>query len=240
MHPKVLVGCPTSSFHKYCINEFLKTVNNFSYNDYDLQLTDNSKSHSFFQELKEKKIPVIKTSWLKRARSRVTRDHNLLRKQALKNNYDFLFILDQDVLPPKNSIERLISHNKDIVYGLYFGHHILNDGRNEIMPFAWRFKEANKKDHWGKVRYLNPNEYKDTKLIDVAFCGGGCIMIRRNVLEKIKFRYSTNIDAWDDRWLGYDAHKNNFEVYLDPTVKCQHLYLDRPFVWQQLKEKGEV
>ena len=238
MIPKVLVGVPTSDFHRYCIDQFIKEVKNFSYKNYKLIFTDNSKTDSFYKELKNKNIEVIKTSYLTRARSRVTRDHNLFRKIMLKENYDFLFILDQDVIPPRDAIERLISHNKDIVYGLYFGHHILNDKSNKVMPFAWRFKT--KKGHWGKVRYLNPDEYSNKNLIDVAFCGGGCIMIRRNVMEKIKFRYSKNIEAWDDRWLGFDSHKNNFHVYLDPTIKCQHLYLNRPFFWQDLKEKNEV
>ena len=239
MLPKVLVGCPTSDWHEYCIDEFLSTVKNFSYKNYKLLLTDNSKTDSFFKKLKKRNVPIIKTPYLKRARSRVTRDHNLLRKIALKENYDFLLILDQDVLPPKDAIDRLISHDKGIVYGLYFGHHVLDDGINEVMPFAWAFKKG-KKGHWGKVRYLNPDEYNNSKLVEVAFCGGGCIMIKSNVLEKIKFRYSTKIDAWDDRWLGYDAHKNKFEVYLDPTVKCRHLYMKRPFVWHNLKRSGEV
>ena len=77
---KVLVGVPTSDFHRYCIDQFTKEVKSFSYKNYKLIFTDNSKTDSFYKELKNKNIEVIKTSYLTRARSRVTRDHNLFRK----------------------------------------------------------------------------------------------------------------------------------------------------------------
>ena len=58
------------------------------------------------------------------------------------------------------------------------------------------------------------------------------------ILNKIKFRYDSKIEAWDDRWIAYDAYKKGFEVFLDTTVKCKHLYLNRPFSYKDFKEQG--
>jgi GT2 family glycosyltransferase len=233
--PKVLVGAPVSDFHRYCFDEFAKAITNFSYENYDILLVDNSKTNDFYNEIKQKNIPVIKSEYHNRVRERVTRDHNLLRKKVLDENYAYLLILDQDVIPPKDAIQKLISHKKPIVCGLYFGHHDIETGENRVMPFAWTF--TRKEGHWGKVRYINHDEIWKPGLIKIAFTGAGCVMIHRSVLEKIKFRYDKKIYAWDDRWLGYDAHKHGFGVYLDNTVKCKHLYFKRPFSYQDIKAK---
>jgi len=151
--------------------------------------------------------------------------------------YDYLLVLDQDVIPPPNVIEQLIRHKKDAVSALFFGHHNIGVGKL-VMPFAWAFIE--KKDFWGEVGYLTEEEIWSNELIEIAYAGMGCILIARNILEKVEFRYDKSIDAWDDRWLGYDIHKNGFGYYLDTSVKCRHLYLNRPFDYHELKGKGLV
>ena len=83
------------------------------------------------------------------------------------------------------------------------------------------------------------DEVFEPGLIKIAYTGAGCMFIHRSVLEKIKFRYDDEIDAWDDRWFGFDAYKNGFEIYLDNTVKCRHLYVKRPFKWEDIKKNRE-
>ena len=46
------------------------------------------------------------------------------------------------------------------------------------------------------------------------------------------------MDALDDRWLGVDVWANGFEFYLDTSVKCKHLFKDRPFSYWELKKQG--
>ena len=36
------------------------------------------------------------------------------------------------------------------------------------------------------------------KLIEVAASGLGCLLIKRNVIEKIKFRYDKRFEGFDD------------------------------------------
>ena len=232
---RVLVGAPISDLHEYCLDEFISSIKSLTYPNYDILLIDNSKTKNLYNKLKNI-IPIKRIPYVKEARKRVTKSHNILRKHVLDNNYDYLLNLDQDTIPPRDVIEKLLRHNKKFISGLYFGHHTLETGENKIMPFAWVFTE--KKDFWGKVRYLDETEIWKPGLIKIAFAGAGCLLIHKDILKKIKFKYNPKIDAWDDRWIAYEAYKHGFEVFLDNTVRCKHLYLNRPFKWTNIKEKG--
>ena len=237
---KILVGAPISDLYRYCLEEFLSAIKNLSYDNYDILLIDNSEKEELYKELLEKGFNVKRIPYYKKTRERVARSHNLLREYALENNYDYLLNLDQDVIPPENVIKKLLSHDKKIVMGLYFGHHFVDQlNKTMVMPFAWQFTNKNQ-GHWGDVRYLNPDEVWNDRLLKIAFTGAGCMFIHRDVLKKVKFRYSDEYDVWDDRWFGYDAYANGFEVFLDTSVKCKHLYLDRPFDWQKIMKDKEL
>ena len=235
---KVLVGAPVCDLYEYCFKEFINNIKNLTYKNYDILLVDNSKKENFFNKIKSLNINVIRIPYFEKMRDRVTNAHNKLREYVLKENYDYLLILDQDIIPPKDVIEQLIFHNKDAISALYFGHHNITTGENKIMPFAWTF--IMKEGHWSKVRYLNDMEIRNRAVLEIAFAGMGCVLLSRNILEKIQFRYDKDIEAWDDRWLGYDIHKLGFKYYLDPRVKCKHLYLKRPFDYHEIKKQGLV
>ena len=236
MEPRVLVGAPVCDLYEYCFDEFLNTIKNLTYKNYDILLVDNSKDDKYFNKIKDK-VNAVRIEYIEKMRERVVKSHNILRKEVLDKKYDYLLVLDQDVIPPPNVIEQLIRHKKDAVSALFFGHHNIGVGKI-VMPFAWVFIE--KKDFWGEVGYLTEEEIWSNELIEIAYAGMGCILIARNILEKVEFRYDKSIDAWDDRWLGYDIHKNGFGYYLDTSVKCRHLYLNRPFDYHELKGKGLV
>ncbi len=236
--PKVLVGVPVCDLYEYCFDDFINNIKNLTYSNYRILLIDNSKEDTFFNKIKKIDVDVIRLPYLEKMRARVVASHNKLREITLNKKFDYLLILDQDIIPPKNVIEKLIEHKKDAVSALYFGHHNLLNGENRIMPFAWRF--TIKEGFWGRVGYLMEEEMEKDELIDVAFTGMGCVLLSKKILEKIEFRYDPDIEAWDDRWLGYDLSKNGFIFYLDPGVICKHLYLKRPFDYHEIKKRGLV
>lgn len=237
---KILVGAPVNEMYKYCLDEFLIAIKSLTYQNYEILLIDNSKDENFHKELLKRGVNVKRIPYHKKTRERVARAHNILREHVLENGYDYLLNLDQDVIPPRSVIEKLLSHNKKIVMGLYFGHHFVDQlNKTMVMPFAWQFKNK-KEGHWGDVRYLDPEEVWSDKLLKIAFTGAGCMLIHRDVLKKIKFRYDDKYDVWDDKWFGYDAYKNGFEVFLDTSVKCKHLYMNRPFDWLEIMKNKEL
>lgn len=228
---KVLVGCPTSDYQEYCLKEYAEAVKNLTYDNYDILLADNSKDNKYSKKLEEHNIPHIKCKYSESARERIVNSRNKLREHALRNKYDYLLSLEQDVIPPNDVIERLLKHNKKVITGIYFIHNIMPDGKRHLIALV-NILEDNKKT----MRTLNYNELWEPQLLKIFSCGLGCLLIHKSVLEKIKFRYEKDIDTHDDRWFCIDVHKNKIDLYCDNTVKCKHLIEKRPWSWRQIKK----
>ncbi len=222
---KVLVSCPTADHYSYCTDKWITAVKSLNYKDFDILLVDNSATNDYFNEF-SKKVPMIKTQRIENLKELISRDRNLLREKVLKENYDYLLSLEIDVIPPLNLIEKLLSHKKDIVSGVYYKDYnlkIKKEGKlikeaKTILPLLWqRVDEEN-------VRQLTPEEIEESKLIEVAISGLGCLLIHRSVLEKIKFRTSLNeSSACDDVWFCHDVRQLGYKIYADTSIKCKHL-----------------
>ena len=119
MNPKVLVGSPVSDLYDYCFDEFLQSRKSLTYRNCDIFFVDNSETETFSKKLEQHKLPFSKIEYLENARERMVVSRNLLRKKVLEEGYDFFLNLDQDIIPPRNIIERLLKNNKKIHWHQY-------------------------------------------------------------------------------------------------------------------------
>ena len=229
MISKILVGCPTSQYQDYCLDSYAKVVSNLTYSNYDILLVDNSKDDKYYNKLKKIGIPVIKGPWFEGARDRIVESRNILRKTALDKNYDYFLSLEQDVIPPKDVIQRLLSHKKDVVSGLYFNYNTV-DGKNILVPMLWG--KAKKED---EILFIDSKSVIRNSVISVGACGLGCVLINKKVLEKVKFRYDPKKDSFDDMYFSLDVHSNGFDILADTSVKCKHLIKER-HLWDDVKK----
>src|SRR3989338_6269245 len=232
--PKVLVGCPTSDYHKYCLSDYKESVKNLSYNNYSVVLVDNSYDKDYYKNLEDSQTRVIKCTYSESARDRIVRSRNILRDIALNENYDYFLSLEQDVIPPNDVIEKLLRHKKDIVSGVYFGQYTRGN-QKRLLPMLW----VAKKDDPTKIRYvpLALNYVNSGDFFKVDLSGLGCILISRKVLENINFKYNSGLKKqFDDISFCIDARNKGFEIYADTSVKCKHLILNRPWSWKELLE----
>ena len=62
----------------------------------------------------------------------------------------------------------------------------------------------------------------EAKSKEAITCGLGCVLIKKNVLEKVEFRHDKEKSPWDDVWFCEDSRKEGFKVYVDTSVKCKH------------------
>lgn len=230
MKPKVLVGCPTSFHKEYCLDKYADAVKNLTYDNYDILIVDNSKDNEYFNKIKQKGLLVIKGPYFEGARDRIIASRNILRQKVIDDNYDYFLSLEQDVIPPKDIIEKLLSHDKKVVSGIYFARNVMNDKKIELIPLAYILLDE--KDL--SMRPLNDNELWSNKLLKIVSCGLGCVLIHRDILKQVKFRYDLN--TFDDRWFCIDLYKKNIEIYADTSVKCKHLILNRPYPWYNIKK----
>ena len=183
--PKILVGCPTYEGYNYCIDEYLNRIKELLYTNFDLVLVDNSKSDNFYNELKLKKINVVKGKYFDDVKRRISESRNMLRDKFLEGNYDYFLSLEQDVIPPKDIINKLIRDSKDVVSGIYFKYYPINiiGKDNKIvkrgktaLPLIFKF--TNEKN---KMEICKLEDVEGEKIMKIRACGLGCVLINRAV-----------------------------------------------------------
>src|SRR3989344_3379149 len=232
---RVLVGCPTAETHRYCFKEYSEAVNNLTFKNKKILLIDNSKTTNYFNFIKNTGIDAIKASYSESARDRIVRSRNILREFVLKEDYDYFLSLEQDVIPPKDVIERLLEHKKDINSGVYFSRiKSLIDKKVKVLPLLWTWKEGSNDPY--SMADVDLDLVMNNNFIKIKYCGLGCLLISRKVLEKVKFRYDEKYPTFDDLHFCQDSRDNGFEIYSDTSVKCKHLILNRPWNWDDNKE----
>jgi len=238
MNPKILVGCPTHDGKAYCLKEYAEAVKNLDYDNYDAVLVDNSETEKYYNKLKGLGIKAWRLSEKNlTARDKIAACRNLLRKMAIEE-YDYFLSLEQDVIPPKNIIRKLLSHSKKIVSAVYYM--IMDDSSEQ--PLLWKLldeKELKKlveknphlKEQVESIKQKNAqmtkryekDELPKNQLIRIAACGLGAVMIHKDVLKQIIFRTNEGRVAYDDMFFCQDALSKGFEIFADTSVVCRHL-----------------
>lgn len=156
---------------------------------------------------------------------------NLLAEKAIG---DYIFFVDDDILPPINTIPKLLSHKKDFVSGLYFA--------KQQPHFPQIFKKSKK----AKGRYDTIYDVPKDKLIEVDSCGAGCILLNRDIFKKIKQPFFQYIPATEktprkgeDYYFCEKVKKAGFKIYCDTSVICRHIGATRigPDHWEISKQR---
>jgi hypothetical protein len=141
-----------------------------------------------------------------------------------KLDYDYIMWIDSDILFTTDQFDRLLSHKKDIVSGLYF----MEGGKQFAAVKDWD-EEYFKKT--GSFRFLEPPDLPYTDLMELSYNGMGFMLMRRGVFEKMTypwfepehFRFGHISDfASEDVSFCRKAQRAGFKIYADPTVIVGH------------------
>jgi GT2 family glycosyltransferase len=239
-NPKVLIASPVYEGMDYCLYNFIDNLKNFSYSNYKILIVDNSKSKKFFRKIKE--IPKIKVLYDETSEEknilRLISSRNKIIDYALENDFDYLLMMDSDVFPPSDIIERLLSHGKDCVSGLYFNIFKV-DGQQKLLPVAYKsfteqeFNKLKEKGYFKEFNFKEELRYNITKediekgeLVEVLYPSAGCVLLSRKILVS-GIRYSL-LDApekfhvSDDISFFKDVRKAGFKIYCDTSLICKH------------------
>lgn len=145
---------------------------------------------------------------------------NLIVEHALEIGYDYIMWIDSDMIIPKNTLIQLLSHDKDIVSGVY-AYKLLptaGQGRNAV---AKRFK----KDAKDTYEDISLSEIRESeRLMEIDGVGFGCVLTKVDVFKNIKkpwFRYTPTMG--EDIYFCRKAQKAGYKVYLDTSIKCGHV-----------------
>jgi len=232
---KVLVSCPTAAAKNYCFEEWIDNVLSFTYPNFEVRLFDNTDDKganaNYLNEYVNSRYGNINDKFLA-INSLVKHDvksnsiiakmclsHNDCRMYALTNDFDFMLHLESDVFPPKDVIERLIFHQKNVIGGLYY----IDEGRYRMAMVMERIELAENNIttfhsayHGGEIRLLDGNIHP------VAQIGLGCVLISKKAMERLPFRYVPNRNFHPDTYFSEDCDAQRIPIHLDTSIVCRH------------------
>jgi GT2 family glycosyltransferase len=143
----------------------------------------------------------------------VGQDRIVMFAKHMKPEITHILFVDYDVIPRPNTLKRLLSHDKDIVSGVYpicrQNHITWCLSREE--PF--------------KAMPINdlPRDMFKAKTV----CNG-MMLVKMGVFDKIKWPYFENHFQEGALLMGHDidfcqkARKAGYDLWVDPKVKCKH------------------
>ncbi|MDP3027455.1 MAG: glycosyltransferase [Nanoarchaeota archaeon] len=242
---KILVATPTYEGMRYCEKEFVESIISLEYSNYDILIVDNSENDDYSNHLKEiyPKLLIIRDQSNEKDKMlRLVQSRNLILDYAVKNNYDYILMMDSDVIPPKNIIQELLSCNKDIVSGLYYNYFVV-DGKTKWLPVAWTEISEEEFENIKKMIDLPPfvksrldlraritlEEAESNQLMKVFLPSAGCLLISKNVFSRIKYglldtsKLSPDINTTDDVYFMTKARELGFSIFCYTKIKCEHL-----------------
>lgn len=182
------------------LKRFLKQNQYLEYTNENEYIRDNFTHHWSMQNLSD--VVVMK---------------NILLDYTNKNNYDYFFLVDSDIILQTDTLKRLLNHQKDIVAQCFWTEWTPN---TEAMPNAW-LGDFYSFAHEGQWR-----EWHNEGLYEVGM-SGACILIHRKVLEAgVNYSPIKNVSytAWEDRAFCIRAQVHDFDIYLDTKNPPIHLY----------------
>ncbi len=141
---------------------------------------------------------------------------NIIAKYAQENGFDYIMWVDSDMILPKNTLVRLLSHDKDIVSGVY-SYKVL--GNKEVV--AKRFQDETREEYDN----LTIKEIKESSgLIEVDGFGFGCVLTKVSVFNKISYPWFIYTqEMGEDIFFCRKAQNEGYKLWLDTDVICGHI-----------------
>jgi FkbM family methyltransferase len=186
---RILIGIPTA---KYIESECFKSI-------YDLDVPEGYETT--FQFFFGYNVDQVR---------------NLIAQWAL--DFDYLFSVDSDIILPKDALAKLLSHDKDVVCGIYLQriHGVEN-------------VEVYGHNGMGGIGRIPLGAIAAPDLYEIAACGMGCTLVKSEVFRKIGYPQFVYHSALDHRQTYSEdvdfcekARKVGYRIWVDSSVRCDH------------------
>jgi hypothetical protein len=220
------IGCPIRD-RDWCVKDYLKSIYNIDYDKKQITLSflindseDNTQERLLeFMHKHQKEYSRIIVSLKNYGFKKSERDFGRMMDdfmhlaqvrndwvKTLKDEVDYIYSIDSDILVPSNSLKKLIKNDKDICSILINNSKVKKGYGKDITNL---FKENGE----------NIMAYFKNKLFEVNVTGAA-YLIKSKVLKKTKY-YSHLLG--EDFGFCVNARKNKFEVWCDSNLEGLHL-----------------
>lgn len=159
------------------------------------------------------------------------------REVFLDGRYDAMLIIESDIIPPPDTLQKLAALEADVAYGVYVSRP--RDGHERsVVNLYHRYPDpapGKRARNIGESLTLRglwpPAEYGP---MDVSGAWLGCVLVRRPVLEAIDFRTlnpDLNPRVHCDMWFTSDVWRAGFSMRADTRVICGHKTPEGNILW---------
>ncbi|WP_282935949.1 glycosyltransferase [Paenibacillus sp. RC67] len=163
---------------------------------------------------------------------KVARLKDSLIDHAREEDYDYLFLIDSDLVLHSLTLEQLVQADKDIIANIFWTRWQPNTME---MPQVWLQDEYQlfTKDRAGSMNDLEKNERTAQFLQQLRIPGiyevgglGACTLISRKALmQGVNFQEIRNVSFWgEDRHFCIRAQALGLQLYVDTHYPAYHIY----------------
>lgn len=137
------------------------------------------------------------------------------RDLFLASQCDYFFVVESDIIPPPDALQKLHALDADLAYGVYIF---------RVSPVVNLFEAYNRpsRNHGESfsVRGLWP---PPQRIMPVSGGGLGCVLIKRHVIEDTPFRLLTERSRIHcDSPFTADCWRKGYDMRADTSVICGH------------------
>jgi hypothetical protein len=176
-------------------------------------------------------------------RQRIDRVRSYFAKQAISGEFDYLFMVDDDNPIPPDTLELMLSDDKDIVIAPILTRNPNPSGKHDLCAY---YRTDIKIGGDGRLPYYSFAEsFRDDGPLHRMDAGGtGCMLVKTRVLQVLAAKYETVFEFGDvtvngqRRTTSEDvefcerATNAGFEVWLDERIRPLHLTRQSSVQWQ--------
>ncbi|SHJ76616.1 glycosyltransferase [Paramaledivibacter caminithermalis] len=250
--PKVLIGSPIRQASNI-LKHFLESLDSIYKNDiiadyFFIDDNDEILSQNLLKDFNEKskeKVIIQKGNkkgkyvcnenthhWKESLIWKVADYKNIIIDYCKKNNYDYLFLIDSDIVLHPKTLEHLISTKKDIISEIFWTKW---HPESQPLPQIWLYDQYSliKKGREEKLteeeaaKRFNSfiQQLKEPGIYEVGGLGA-CTLISKNALDNgVNYSEIYNVSFWgEDRHFSIRAASLGFKLFVDTTYPAYHIY----------------
>lgn len=143
---------------------------------------------------------------------------NDIARRAINEGYEYVMMVDSDVVLPPNALELMLEGNADVVLGCYPRKNTMT-GQSEIFSDGKNYGDEN------NISYAALEQLPDR--IDIKGGGMGCALIRTSIFNKMQFPWFTYVEYQTGDVLSEDLSfcekAKGFSIQADTRVRCGHI-----------------
>lgn len=155
-------------------------------------------------------------------RLHVSYARELICDEAAKVGMDLVFMVDDDMIVPRRTFERLFETMQKTGADLVAP--ICTQRVHPFKPVLYRFKH---KEEGGVRTFQNEfvEDYKPNETLEVDAVGFGVVLIKMDLIRKMKQpRFFSNTNIGEDIWFCYKAKAEcGAKIVVDTSIKIGHM-----------------